>query len=93
MGFSHLPVCFAAAFMLLLLLLLPQNDIWNLGVLIWEALAGHHPFGDHTTSPGAFMCTVVSKSHRQIAAGISVLLVSQACKDWLGLALQKDPRN
>ncbi|WIA38246.1 hypothetical protein OEZ86_001587 [Tetradesmus obliquus] len=29
----------------------PQNDVWNLGVLVWEALAGRHPFGDHTTSP------------------------------------------
>uniref|UniRef100_A0A383VY47 Protein kinase domain-containing protein n=1 Tax=Tetradesmus obliquus TaxID=3088 RepID=A0A383VY47_TETOB len=69
----------------------PQNDVWNLGVLVWEALAGRHPFGDHTTSPGAFMCAVVSRSQGQIAAGIAALPVSDACKDWLGLALQKDP--
>ncbi|WIA35943.1 hypothetical protein OEZ86_004322 [Tetradesmus obliquus] len=31
----------------------PQNDVWNLGVLVWETLAGRHPFGDHTSSPEA----------------------------------------
>jgi serine/threonine protein kinase len=37
------------------------------------------------------MCAVVSTSQRQLAASIAVLPVSAACKEWLGLALQKDP--
>jgi serine/threonine protein kinase len=37
------------------------------------------------------MCAVVSRSQSQIAASIAALPVSAACKEWLGLALQKEP--
>jgi serine/threonine protein kinase len=37
------------------------------------------------------MCAVVSRSQGQIAASVAALPVSEACKEWLGLALQKDP--